>query len=80
MTIYCFGGAEGRREKIQELLTYINERLSTLETEKEELKEYQKWDKMRRSLEFTIHDQELKEIKAKLEQVSALFVSYMCLL
>ena len=39
---------EGKREKIEELLKYIDERLSTLEEEKEELKEYQKWDKMRR--------------------------------
>lgn len=39
---------EGKREKIEELLKYIDERLNTLEEEKEELKEYQKWDKMRR--------------------------------
>lgn len=51
---------EGKREKINELLEYIEERLKTLEEEKEELKEYQKWDKMHRSLEFTIHDKELK--------------------
>lgn len=39
---------EGKREKIQDLLKYIEERLETLEEEKEELKAYQKWDKMRR--------------------------------
>ena len=39
---------EGKREKINDLLKYIEERLATLENEKEELKEYQKWDKMRR--------------------------------
>lgn len=39
---------EGKREKINDLLKYIEERLATLEDEKEELKEYQKWDKMRR--------------------------------
>lgn len=39
---------EGKREKINDLLKYIEERLNTLESEKEELKEYQKWDKMRR--------------------------------
>ena len=42
--------SEGKREKIDDLLKYIDERLSTLEEEKEELKEYQKWDKMRRSV------------------------------
>ena len=40
--------AEGKREKIDDLLKYIDERLETLQDEKEELKEYQKWDKMRR--------------------------------
>ena len=40
--------SEGKREKINDLLKYIEERLATLENEKEELKEYQKWDKMRR--------------------------------
>ena len=39
---------EGKREKINDLLKYIEERLNTLESEKEELREYQKWDKMRR--------------------------------
>ena len=61
--IQCFSikqFTEGKREKINELLEYIEERLKTLEEEKEELKEYQKWDKMHRSLEFTIHDKELK--------------------
>lgn len=39
---------EGKRTKIEDLLKYIEDRLQTLEEEKEELKEYQKWDKMRR--------------------------------
>jgi len=60
---------EGKREKIQELLKYIDERLNTLEEEKEELKEYQKWDKMRRSLEYTIHDHELRDTRKKLESL-----------
>lgn len=60
---------EGKREKINELLEYIEERLKTLEEEKEELKEYQKWDKMHRSLEFTIHDKELKDTRRKLESL-----------
>lgn len=58
--MFYWGIIEGKREKINELLEYIEERLKTLEEEKEELKEYQKWDKMHRSLEFTIHDKELK--------------------
>ena len=45
---------ENKREKIDDLLKYIEERLGTLETEKEELKQYQKWDKERRSVENKI--------------------------
>ena len=61
---------ESKREKIEEFLRTIEDRLSALEEEKEELKEYQKWDKMRRSLEYTIHDRELKENRKKLDDVS----------
>ncbi|XP_074642175.1 structural maintenance of chromosomes protein 3-like [Tubulanus polymorphus] len=60
---------EGKREKIDDLLKYIEERLATLEEEKEELKEYQKWDKMRRSLEYTIHDHELRDTRKKLDEL-----------
>jgi structural maintenance of chromosome 3 (chondroitin sulfate proteoglycan 6) len=52
-------------EKITDLLKYIDERLGSLEGEKEELKEYQKWDKMRRSLEYTIYHQELEDARKK---------------
>merc|ERR1712088_353627 len=45
----------------EEFLKTIEDRLSTLEEEKEELKEYQKYDKMRRALEYTIHDRELQD-------------------
>ena len=61
--------AEAKREKIEEMLGYIEERLATLEEEKEELRAYQDLDKMRRSLEYTIHDKELRDTRHKLEQV-----------
>lgn len=56
---------ESKLEKIMDLLKYIEERLQTLEGEKEELKEYQKWDKMRRALEYTIYNQELEDARKK---------------
>ena len=65
------GAPEGKREKINELLKYIEERLHTLEDEKEELAQYQKWDKMRRALEYTIYNQELNETRAKLDEVGS---------
>lgn len=60
---------EGKRDKIDEMLGYIEERLNSLEEEKEELKAYQEWDKMRRSLEYTIHDKELRDTREKLERL-----------
>ena len=48
--LLIFSHLESKCEKIDDLLKYIEERLGTLETEKEELKQYQKWDKERRYL------------------------------
>uniref|UniRef100_A0A914LKC3 SMC hinge domain-containing protein n=1 Tax=Meloidogyne incognita TaxID=6306 RepID=A0A914LKC3_MELIC len=61
---------QGKIEKSVTLLGYINERLKKLEEEKEDLKEYQKWDKMKRSIEYTIFDKEINEAKAKLEKLT----------
>ena len=62
---------ESKREKINELLRYIEERLATLQTETEELKQYQKLDKDRRCIEYTIHEKELQATRTKLEEVCA---------
>lgn len=79
--VHCFVfPPEGKREKINELLKYIEERLQTLEDEKEELAQYQKWDKMRRALEYTIYNQELNETRAKLDEVTRIKkINKMCL-
>lgn len=63
---------EGKVEKIKEFLQTIEDRLQTLEEEKEELKEYQKWDKARRTLEYIIHETELKDTKKALEELEAM--------
>lgn len=52
-----------------DLLKYLEERLQTLEGEKEELREYQKWDKMRRSLEYTIYNHELEDARKKKKEL-----------
>lgn len=62
---------ESKREKIEEFLQTIEDRLATLEEEKEELKEYQKYDKMRRALEYTIHDRELQDTRKKLTEMES---------
>nr|VZI44501.1 unnamed protein product [Spirometra erinaceieuropaei] len=66
-----FRESEAKREQISELLDSIEERLRTLENETKELKEYQRWDRDRRALEYTIYDRELKETRKKLEELQA---------
>lgn len=48
----------------------LDGKLSELDAEREELKRYQAADRQRRSLEFTIWDAELADVRAKLEQAS----------
>jgi len=60
---------QSKRDKINEFLKTIEEKLGTLQEEKEELKAYQKYDKDRRSLEYTIHDRELRENRKKLDDM-----------
>ena len=56
-----------KREKIDELLNYIKERLSELEEEKEELRDYQEKDKDRRCLQYSIDHREQVAITTELE-------------
>lgn len=64
---WCF--AEERRKKIADLLKAIEERLLSLETEKEELKQYQKWDRSKRGLECAICMAECEEAKKRIDEV-----------
>jgi len=60
-----------KREKISEVITYIESRLEELEGEKEELRKFQRLDKDRRALEYTIHVQDLESAKEKLEVIES---------
>lgn len=60
---------DAKREKIADLLSYIEKRLEELEEEKEELKEFNKSDKERRCLEFALHQREVEEASAALDRV-----------
>ena len=51
------------------LLTQIVDKLESLEEEKEELNQYQKYDKERRAFEYLIHENGHKEAEKKLQQV-----------
>lgn len=58
-----------KREKIDELLEYITERLNELEEEKEELREYQDKDRERRCLEYAYHHKEQVAVQEALEEL-----------
>ncbi|KAF4121341.1 structural maintenance of chromosome 3 (chondroitin sulfate proteoglycan 6) [Geosmithia morbida] len=58
-----------KREKIDELLEYIKERLAELEEEKEELRGYQQKDRERRCLEYAYHYREQVTIQETLEDI-----------
>ena len=58
-----------KREKIDELLVYIKERLTELEEEKEELRDYQEKDKDRRCLQYTIDQREQVAIANELDNL-----------
>lgn len=60
---------ELKRTKIEEVLTYIEERLLELEAEKTELSEYQEFDKERRSIEYTIYAREQASANRKLDDL-----------
>lgn len=60
---------DSKRSKIVELLTTIEDRLNELESEKEELKQYQEKDRDRRCLEYALHQRELDDVTAALEQI-----------
>jgi structural maintenance of chromosome 3 (chondroitin sulfate proteoglycan 6) len=61
-----------KRQAVAEVLRAIEQRLVQLELEKEELKEFQKWDKMKRSIEYTVHNKELEQTQNKLNELQRL--------
>lgn len=61
-----------KREKIDELLSYIKDRLSELEEEKEELRGFQEKDRERRCLEYAYYHQQQEAIAQKLGEIDEL--------
>lgn len=57
------------REQIRATLSVLREKLGTLEGEKEELKEYMRYDKMRRAIEYSIYNTELEDSRRKQKEL-----------
>jgi structural maintenance of chromosome 3 (chondroitin sulfate proteoglycan 6) len=62
---------KNQRDKIDEMLEFIQERLSDLDSEKDELKVFQGLEKERKIYEFILYDRELNEITNSLEEIDA---------
>ena len=60
---------KGRKRQISELVADMEGKLQQLDQEKEELANFQRIDKERRSLEYAIYDKEVSDAGTKLEQV-----------
>ncbi|KAJ3670865.1 hypothetical protein LUZ60_008291 [Juncus effusus] len=58
-----------KRKHIDQVVQHLEARLQELDTEKEELREYQKLDKQRRGLEYTFLDHELNEARNELTRI-----------
>ena len=56
-------------DKISEILETIEARLTELHGEKEELTQYQKLDKERRAMEYTVYEKELRKARASLDLI-----------
>ena len=63
---------DNRRQKIDDLLAYIHERLDELEEEKEELRAFQEKERERKCLIYTIHNRDETNCKNKLAQIEDL--------
>ncbi|GAB7341757.1 hypothetical protein MBLNU457_g0090t2 [Dothideomycetes sp. NU457] len=63
---------QAKREKIDDVLSFINERLTELEEEKEELKGFQEKDREKRCLEYTIYLRDQEDANRKLAELEDL--------
>lgn len=61
---------DSKGEKCKDLLKYIDERLSELETEKEELVKFETLDKQKRSIEYNLYEKQLRDSEKNLEKVN----------
>ncbi|KAI9672669.1 MAG: Structural maintenance of chromosomes protein 3 [Alyxoria varia] len=71
-SIKIMSETDSKRSKIDDLLSYIRERLGELEEEMEELRAYQDKDRERRCLEYTIYHREQEKLQQELDQLDSM--------
>jgi len=60
---------KNKREKIKEVVSYIESRLDELEGEKEELEKFRLLHRRKRALEYTLHELEIRNAASALENL-----------
>ncbi|KAH3679475.1 hypothetical protein WICMUC_000965 [Wickerhamomyces mucosus] len=60
---------KSQRDKIDEMLKFIHERLADLDSEKDELKNFQELEKDKKIYEFILYDRELNECTTAIEEI-----------
>ncbi|KAH3675796.1 hypothetical protein WICPIJ_009249 [Wickerhamomyces pijperi] len=60
---------KSQREKIDEMLKFIQERLADLDSEKDELKNFQEFEKDKKIIEFILYDRELNDVTTAIEAI-----------
>ncbi|KAL7580187.1 hypothetical protein ACA910_012938 [Epithemia clementina (nom. ined.)] len=60
---------QGRLDKVHSLLQEMQDKLSELESEKEELQAYQRFDRQRRALSYALYEKECQKARRLLSQI-----------
>ena len=68
-SIEILAETDGNRDRIQEVIEYIEERLKVLSEERKELSQFQQLDKKQRALKYTLYDKDLNSAKETLETI-----------
>eukprot|EP01138_Halocafeteria_seosinensis_P013927 gb/GECG01014222.1/.p1 GENE.gb/GECG01014222.1/~~gb/GECG01014222.1/.p1 ORF type:complete len:1235 (+),score=285.92 gb/GECG01014222.1/:1-3705(+) len=68
-SIEILAETDGSRDRIQEVIEYIEERLRVLSEERKELAQFQQLDKKQRALKYTLYDKDLTSAKETLETI-----------
>jgi len=61
--------SRAKKQKIEEMLTFLDQRIAELDKEKEELKGYKDLDSTKRVLEYTLAMKEIADITKKLDSI-----------
>lgn len=63
--------SDAQKDKIDEMLGFIDERLQDLSVEKLQLKQYQELDRDKKVYEYTLYNQEIGDLQGQIEEIES---------